>query len=1273
MTRECPARHEGGNVMAIVRLGTGSRATGLRLGQLVDLLRSFPAQARLALGVGGVAWATAAGIVGLICFGVSFAQVALSLHVTEVEHRQQNAAEILALDQATRKLLRTVHLMSYGERQPAEVQVSLQNAWPQFVSALATVCDRLDGGAVRAERMRLACATGSAMRDILAPEIEAFDPPNRLINPSEIGKVIALVGNFNNLSTGVAHDANALVGRMVENYRTALFVLTLSTAGFAGAGLILILLVGRASMRHFEQSRQATAAARQAGEARDMLQETIDALPAGVVLYDQQERLVMFNTAALAASPLLKRPNIIGITYEELARETGKLSEEFGAPLVNTPDEWIERFRSKGARRMRQSVEGRWFEWSEKLTASGRTVGLRVDVTELKIHELEIERTRDLLQETIDTLPAGVVVYDKDERLVMFNKVAASVSACLALPGAIGKTYAELAYDDARLNEAAGIDFGESPEQWIARFRSKGTPHLRQVPDGRWIEWLEKATQDGGTVGLRVDITEIKTHELEIERTRDLLQETINALPAGVVLYDKDERLVMFNKAAASIAPSLTLPGAVGKTYAELAYETVRRNEVAGITSDESPEQWIARFRSKGDRHLRPAPGGRWIEWLEKATQDGGTVGLRVDVTERKTRELELERAHAEYQSLVDSMSDMVYALDPTGVFTFVSASSADLLGVPAAQLIGARFGDFVVPEDMDRANTSARAHLQSSDNAVRQLQLRMKRADGAVHHFEFRYRRPPLHDNGNVATVGVMRDISERVEFARQLEKQMAEVEHARAEYQALVDSLSDAVYALNVKGVFTFASAAAAEFLGVPADRLIGTRFLDYVAPDDIDQAAVAGRSLVKSSSRAVHQMQIRMMTANRAIRHVEVRYRKPVGGVTRGAAQIGVIRDVEDRVQLTRRLDAEMARLRSIVESSGAMIVLVDRTLDVVMINSEFTAVTGLTREDAVGRPLKQVADWPLDAAALGGWLSGPSGLDRAKPTRFATQMRDRQGRQRLIAVTATPVADERGRVNNIVFLGVDDTERRETEEALFDAERLATVGEMAATVAHEIAQPLQVINVACASMQDDLADTAERGIALDREFVEQKIDRIGSQVERAGRIISELRAFVRGTSLEMPGRFDPAVAVRSAVDLTQHAVRAAGVALQVSVASDLPTLVGHVGKLEQVLVNLINNACDAGGRSIEVSAATLYRDGAFFVRISVEDDGPGIAANVLPRLFESFVTTKARGKGTGLGLRICRRIVEEMGGSIAAANRAERGARFEILLPEAPAGE
>jgi signal transduction histidine kinase len=84
-------------------------------------------------------------------------------------------------------------------------------------------------------------------------------------------------------------------------------------------------------------------------------------------------------------------------------------------------------------------------------------------------------------------------------------------------------------------------------------------------------------------------------------------------------------------------------------------------------------------------------------------------------------------------------------------------------------------------------------------------------------------------------------------------------------------------------------------------------------------------------------------------------------------------------------------------------------------------------------------------------------------------------------------------------------------------------------------------------------------------------------------------------------------------------------------------------------------------------VEVSAGLVIENGRHFVRLTVADDGPGIPVDVLPRLFNSFVTTKSSGKGTGMGLRICRRIVEEMDGRLAAANRPQGGAEFEILLP------
>ena len=105
-----------------------------------------------------------------------------------------------------------------------------------------------------------------------------------------------------------------------------------------------------------------------------------------------------------------------------------------------------------------------------------------------------------------------------------------------------------------------------------------------------------------------------------------------------------------------------------------------------------------------------------------------------------------------------------------------------------------------------------------------------------------------------------------------------------------------------------------------------------------------------------------------------------------------------------------------------------------------------------------------------------------------------------------------------------------------------------------------------------------------------------------------------------------------------------------------------------RLEQILVNLINNARDAAARTIELETSTARIEDRVFVRIRVLDSGQGIPPEVMEKLFHSFVTTKPKGKGTGLGLRICRRLVEEMGGEITARNRDGGGACFEILLPQ-----
>ncbi|MBN9487513.1 MAG: PAS domain S-box protein [Alphaproteobacteria bacterium] len=896
------------------------------------------------------------------------------------------------------------------------------------------------------------------------------------------------------------------------------------------------------------------------------------------------------------------------------------------------------------------------FDWTTTLLlAAGAAgfVGALLVLLALQGRALVRERARasklgqsaKMLREALEVLPAGVVIYDDDERLAMFNAAAATVSPSPLTSSSVGMTYADLAQEVGKRLEEAG--HGPQPvAEWVARFRRKGRKRIRQTIDGRWFDWSERATASGWTVGLRMDVTEIKKKEIELERVGARYHSLVDSLTDMV--YATNENGI-FTYASPGAAELLGVPPAevIGTRFRDwVVPEDVQKVMDAGRDFRHAPNRDTRhlKFRMRAaDGTVRPVE----LRYRKSVRED------RYDVQVGVIRDTSaLEQARLEHQSLIDALADVAYTLDvETGLFTFVSASAVEFFGRPAEEIVGTHFLGIIAPESRDFVQrTTTRQYDPADPGTLTRFSVIAK--GGEVRHVEVRARRR-IDERGRVVSTGLIRDVEERFKLELRIEEQVAALERIRGEYQSLVDSLSDLVYNVDIEtGRITFANAAAADFFGTPIDQIVGTSFLDRVAPEFRSVLERLARNDSHASGRA-KLSRFRMRAADGSMRHVEARARYRIGENGRRIVT-GVARDVERRVQLERRLQRETERLRSIVESSGALIVLVDSNLDVVMVNLGFTTLTGLEPSAAIGRPLRDVLEAPIDSA-LGG------------PVSFAIKLAGRDGHPHLIAVTATPIRDDGDSVSNIVLVGVDETERHDAEQALHDAEHFATVGEMAGAMAHELSQPLQVINIACASALEEMTEAIERGALADQQYVQARLDRIAQQVETASRIVGDLRAFVRGTSSERPHPFEPARAIGNAVDLTAHSMREAGITLTSTVAADLPHVTGDIGRLEQVLVNLLNNARDAKGRRIDVIADTIFHHERDFVRIVVEDAGHGIPADILPRLFVAFVTSKPRGKGTGLGLRVCRRILEEMGGSISAGNRPEGGARFEILLP------
>ena len=230
------------------------------------------------------------------------------------------------------------------------------------------------------------------------------------------------------------------------------------------------------------------------------------------------------------------------------------------------------------------------------------------------------------------------------------------------------------------------------------------------------------------------------------------------------------------------------------------------------------------------------------------------------------------------------------------------------------------------------------------------------------------------------------------------------------------------------------------------------------------------------------------------------------------------------------------------------------------------------------------------------------------------------------------------------------------------------KLAAIGEMAAGLAHEINNPVAIMMEEAGLGGDILADGAVPG-AEELAELRRALGQIETQGARCKEITHMVLAFARTPDVHSDA-VDVSALVEEMAQLTAKRADYAKVALTTRLAPNLPPAACSASQLQQLLLNLVNNALDAmepdGG---ELILETALEDG--HIVLTVSDTGPGIPQAVADRVFEPFFTTKAAGKGTGLGLSICAGIVRQLGGDIAVSSTPGRGATFRVSLPAAPA--
>jgi len=260
------------------------------------------------------------------------------------------------------------------------------------------------------------------------------------------------------------------------------------------------------------------------------------------------------------------------------------------------------------------------------------------------------------------------------------------------------------------------------------------------------------------------------------------------------------------------------------------------------------------------------------------------------------------------------------------------------------------------------------------------------------------------------------------------------------------------------------------------------------------------------------------------------------------------------------------------------------------------------------------------------------------------------------------------DPSGEVSIVGYVS-DITRERTIQAQAFAASKLATLGEMATGLAHELNQPIAIMSLAAENASQMLERKGAEGI----KFAIQRMGRIAEQATRARTIVNHLRIFGRQND-EGLGPINLHEIVDGALALVGSALRSAGVTVGIRMTGTMPPVVGQLVLAEHVMVNLMLNARDAMDhnppdkpRHLTISASHNPATGT--VTLSLHDSGPGIKPDLLDRVFEPFFTTKEVGKGTGLGLSICHGIMRSFGGNILALNAPEGGAVFSAVFRQA----
>jgi PAS domain S-box-containing protein len=686
------------------------------------------------------------------------------------------------------------------------------------------------------------------------------------------------------------------------------------------------------------------------------------------------------------------------------------------------------------------------------------------------------------------------------------------------------------------------------------------------------------------------------------------------------------------------------------------------KRALAELSSNTIAQPYEKEFFRKDGSRVPVLIGGALFE-------EGGNEGVAfvLDLTERKRAEEALRESGAKIRRLVDSNIIGIFIWDFDGRILEANDEFLRMVGYDREDLVSGRirWADLTPPDWRDRNN--ARIEQQKSGGRFEPFEKEYTRKDGS--------RVPVLiggatfEEGGNQGVAFVL-DLTER----KCAEQALVRSEAYLTETQKLTHTGSWAWDARSQKVVYC--SEEMFRIYGLDPQQDLPTRknFRQRVHPEDRNRVDERFARVVNEKVDSFDEY--RVVLPDGTVKHVNSSGHPVLDGNGEFIEFIGTATDVTDRKRAEEALRESEYKLRQIIDTVPGFLWSADPAGEPTHINQHMLDYSGIRFEDfkhggweAIVHP----ADFPETAKAF------YQAIQTGTSYQDVNRLRRADGEFRWHHAHGEPLRDRQGRIIQWYGLSVDIDEAKKAEDRLRRSEsylaearlelahanRVATMGQLTASITHEVNQPIT------AAVTYALA--ARRWLSAEPpnfHEVDDALSLIIKEGNRAGEVVGRIHALIK----KAPARKDAVEindAILEVIALTRTEAANNSVSVRTQLAEGLPRVQGDRVQLQQVLLNLIINAIEAmrdvGEEERELLISTRNEpDG---VSVEVRDSGPGFAPATLDRVFEAFYTTKP--SGLGLGLSICRSIIEAHNGQLSASPNVPRGAILRFIAPPHPA--